>query len=83
MIARIDAPGVPYGPVGFERALCVRRISREPVSDVTFDLESIRKCGVLSRRALMFDYAVGCQTWVPSLKEWPQRPVERPRPRLQ
>jgi hypothetical protein len=38
MIARIDAPGVPYGPVSLERALRIRRIGCEPVSDVTFDL---------------------------------------------
>ena len=38
MIGGIDAPGVPDGPVGFEGALGIRCIGREPISHVTVDL---------------------------------------------
>jgi hypothetical protein len=38
MIARIDTPGVPDRPVGFEGALRIRRIGREPIPDMPLDL---------------------------------------------
>jgi hypothetical protein len=38
MIARIDAPGVPDGPVGVQRPLRIGRVGGEPVSDMPLDL---------------------------------------------
>ena len=38
MIGGIDAPGVPHGPVGFERPLGVRCIGRESIAHMTLDL---------------------------------------------
>jgi hypothetical protein len=38
MIAWIDAPRMPDGPVGFERALRIRRIRRQPIAHVALDL---------------------------------------------